>query len=142
MERKVSADKFKECRDRYGAIKIETQWEKEMIAALRDAHGAYVSRRDGFVSLAIGLYDIEAVGKEIVKDYLLLYQSRFTSGASGAKGDERQRKIRFHLALVSARRIVQMRTIETPHGIIRRWLEEGKSPLYLLETREPGAKTF
>lgn len=135
-------DKFKDIRDRYGAIASEAPWLSMMLSALRANHGTYVSNRDGFVSMAVSIYDTEAADKQICPDYLVLYQARFSAGKSGAKGAERQRKIKFHLALISGDRVVKTKTIETPHGVIRRWIEEGKSPLSLLETREPKAKSF
>lgn len=136
-------DKFKGARDRYGAIKSEASWLAEMLDALRGTHGSYISNRDGFVSMAVSIYDIEAIGEEIIKNRLVLYQARFSAGKSGAKGAERQRKIKFHLAMLSPNHsVIHTKTIETPHGIIRRWIEEGKSPLSLLETREPKAKAF
>ncbi len=136
-------DKFKGTRDGYGAIASESAWLSEMLAALRGTHGSYISNRDGFVSMGISIYDIEGQAGDLVKDFLVLYQARFSAGKSGAKGAERQRKIKFHLAILSPdHRVLKTKTIETPHGIIRRWIEEGKSPLSLLETREPQAKTF
>lgn len=136
-------DKFKGTRDGYGALKGEMGWLAEMLGSIRETHGSYIANRDGFVSMGISIYDIESLGDEIVKDFLVLYQARFSAGKSGAKAEERQRKIKFHLALMSPdRRVIKTKAIETPHGIIRRWIEEGKSPLSLLETREPQAKTF
>lgn len=137
----MSADKFQH-RDRYGAMNSDVAWLKEMLGLLREHHGSFTSNRDGFVSMAVSVYDIEPIGVDLTKDYLVLYQARFTAGKSGAKGADRQRKIKFHLAIISGKRIDKMKTIETPHGIIRRWIEEGKSPLSLLETKEPNAKSF
>ena len=144
----MTDDKFKDARDGYGALKISDGWSKEILEIIKSHHGSYVANRDGFLSMAISLYDSERFSD---REILVLYQARFTAGKSGAKWPERDRKIKFHLAIIQRPflsdpnfqfSLVKTKTIESPHGRIRRWIEEGKSPLALLESKEPGAKSF
>ena len=132
-------DLFQPFRNKYGAMGMGVEGIGAMLTIIRDHHASYRSSVNGFVSMSVDVYDIETINSY---SSLILYQARYTAATSGTRPEERQRQLKFHLAIIKDGQIEKVTTIESPHGRIRRWIQNGLSPLSVLPEKEPTAKSF